>query len=248
MLSNAFLLNRNHRSYIQTGQGKLATIHWYDMLLVFGIILLGVGLLRIDLTQNAIRDQQVLRDRGFVQTYSVDRISHNQTLLWGTKTTVTFSENTSQRSFMGSRSTYDYSPEYGANGQEIVQVVVDPENVALMDLQSALGFPFREVALTLFAVIVGSGLSVYGARQLFYRWQLSRRGELIAGHIVDVMKIRGENRLIFNIDYTFPAPDGQRLLHGKSTHIRTTLENRPLPQIGMPVAVLYLDEQHHQAL
>ena len=247
MLSNAFLLNRNHQSYVRTGQGKLATLHWYDMLLVFGIIVLGIGLLRIDLTLNAIRDQQILQDRGVVETYSVDKTSENQTI-WGTQTTVTFSENTALSAFMGNRSTYNYSPQFSENGEEVVDVVVDPENFALMNLQSALGFPVQEVALTLILIIVGVVLSVFGAKQLYFRWQLSRRGALIAGHIVDVMQLHGENRLIFNVDYTFPAPDNKRLLHGRSTHIRTTLENRPLPQIGMPVAVLYLDEKHHQAL
>lgn len=248
MLSNAFLLNREHHTYIETGHGKLATVYWYDILLALGLVIFAIGLLRIDLTRNAVRDWQILNDRGVVETYDVVSRSSMTEFLRGTRTTVTFTSENAIRSFTGSRSAYGYTPEFDANGQEIVHVVVDPENVALMSLQSAMGFPFYEVGLTLI-LIVGSSILVFiSGRELYYRWQLSRHGELIAGHIVDVLKLRGENRLVFKIDYTFPSPDGERILHGRSTHVRRTLENRPLPQKGMPVAVLYLDNKHHEAL
>ncbi len=81
------------------------------------------------------------------------------------------------------------------------------------------------------------------------RW-LAQRGEIIEGQLVKCSgRMTGGKGSYYKLtaDYQFCTPDG-RTVFGKQNASRNDLRRSTLPAPNTPVAVLYVDDQHHKLL
>lgn len=253
MLSNAFLLDQRHRSFIKTGTGKLQASLRDGLWLFVGILLLGIGLIRIDLTQTAIEDWRILEERGVVETFVVNSVSEERVFPNTQVYEVVFEGSFPDGgAFRATRTTDNYDRSFNETGSEVVRVIYDPPlesgSISRMEIESGFGFPLREVAITALFIVGGAGLSLYGIYRMVRYVQIQRQGELIPGKIMDVVKIHADQRVNFVIHYVFESPDSGTMLEGRATHSRRQLENRPLPRKGASVAVLYRNDHQFEVL
>ncbi len=246
MISNAFLLNQKHDSFIKTGHGKLSRSTWHVEWLIVGLAILLLGILRVNYSLTQIDQWRELDNNGIIATFPVSQVNESRSF-FGTEYNIAFGGEIGERNFSSNRSTDSYTPTF-EDSVEVVDVLYLPDDTLTMEIARGFSFPLRDVALTLSIFTVGLTIVLYSLRQLYYVVQLDRNGEVIGGHITGVSKRLAGTQLNMTISYVFPSPDDGKMIAGNSVHIREKPQNRKLPDIGMPVAVLYLNNDHHQAL
>lgn len=78
--------------------------------------------------------------------------------------------------------------------------------------------------------------------------QLAREGQLVRGELLRTRGTWHKSNYKLRVDYRFTPPDGDRPLQKSQTATRNDLKQKPRPEEGTPVAVLYKDRSHFKML
>jgi hypothetical protein len=119
-----------------------------------------------------------------------------------------------------------------------------PENARLVDnghsLRKATGISIICTIPALFFL----GFAVYFRRKV----RLARDGQLLSGKLLTCSgELDAENDYNVHATYHFVSPTGC-VIEGKMTACCNSLKDRPLPEPGTPIMVLYLSDGNYQLL
>ncbi len=121
----------------------------------------------------------------------------------------------------------------------------DPSTSRLMtDTQDNGTFLAVMGGLILAGALVGL---YYFLRQRSRNRRLQQDGQLVIGKIVEAKAVRVKAGNQLTIQYTFMSPEGGELGR-KESLVRNDLRNMPLPSIGTPVAVVYVNDKLYRLL
>lgn len=134
----------------------------------------------------------------------------------------------------------------GIQAGEIIEIVILPtqpmQSIIAGQNTPPWGYTLRGMGYLLAALAVGA----FGILQRRKQQQLQREGEVLTGEITALRRLQGENATTFDIEYVFQSPQNGETLSGTGNYV----QRDPLitPKIGMPLAVLYLNDQTYRAL
>jgi hypothetical protein len=79
---------------------------------------------------------------------------------------------------------------------------------------------------------------------------LAKEGKLVNGQVMtSKSSLEGEdNDFYLKLEYAFTSPETGKLTTGTAKEKREDLKGKELPAPGMPLAVLYRNDQHHKPL
>lgn len=123
---------------------------------------------------------------------------------------------------------------------QTVEVLYDPRNPTLSALQ---GYNENPSGILIFgivwnAIVFPAGFLVVW--QSMRSKQLARRGTVINGQLITIKGAKdSDDDYILSIEYSFHAPDTQKLHIERAKGKRNDLKEAKLPQPGTPVAVIY---------
>ncbi|HVO42961.1 MAG TPA: DUF3592 domain-containing protein [Aggregatilineales bacterium] len=100
-------------------------------------------------------------------------------------------------------------------------------------------------------VPVTIGLTIVQLRPIVIDRALARDGRVVQGKLLSRSgrMIKGKNRYFqVSVAYTFTSPTTGLAITGKQNATRNDLRDKPLPELGTPVAVLYVNDSRFKIL
>jgi len=252
MLADAFVLKKENRDWIDTQRYniRLLALPW----LFFGAVLLGVATLNFDTVVYEFDRIHALTTQGVTRSYTVTDVDRERDWL-GTYYEIDYrfdaDDTFSSRGSLHTRQNLNL-----VQGDTVrLQTDLEPQFFVYPPLPTADLFPLHwgalpvESLLRLFGfAIVGAAMLGIGLRQLYHYYRLTTQGTVIPATITHVTRMRRAAELVYTVRYEFTSPQTGDTRTGKGIHLRRELEYRPLPDEGMSVAVLYVNDGLHRAL
>lgn len=130
---------------------------------------------------------------------------------------------------------------------EIRYVRSNPQTATIKPLR-----PITAIASGLFALLWNAlviPVTFFAAANYRRQRRLSRYGHILLGEIVSCQG-RSDNEANFTLEisYRFRPPRAPRAIEGRESRLRNDLKDKPLPQSGTTVRILYLDPKNYSLL
>ncbi|MCU0497430.1 MAG: DUF3592 domain-containing protein [Anaerolineae bacterium] len=245
-MENVFLLHPENRDFLR-GQRRNFTTNGNTIMLLFPVIFGLAGLLFFGLgLQQYLADEQLKRDgvitRGIIDDLTIEEDSDDTdyyAFYW-------FEVNGVAYTRRASLNREQYADLEIGGGVEVIYLPTDPTTSRIV----GEGGPIWLIML------LGGGFALFGlfgsirvlSNMQAYR-RLSREGKLIKSQI-DRLTTRKDSDDDFYIKVAFTVidPVSGQTVQGQQEVMRTDLKNQPLPEVGTPLAVLYLNTRLYRVL
>lgn len=246
--NNPFLLHPEHVVFVNGSGKKLSESPFYALMAVMVTLLLGCGVFTVvSLDRKQADLAEALEQRGILTTATiVDRrtqadksISHFITYAF----TVESSDGTTatyQREQYVPKAIY----ERGIGAPLEVRFLPDDPSISRFNPHKP------DYGMTL--IFGGAFLAMLGLSGLFIWDYLSKKrlaesGKLIEGQFLSCQLSSVKNNFQMKTVYTFQSPSGKSIM-GKQTDICNHMRGQLLPEVGTPVAVLYVNDHLYKML
>jgi hypothetical protein len=106
-----------------------------------------------------------------------------------------------------------------------------------------IGFYILIVAWTGFAVGC-----VFALNHILRNLKLTAQGQLVPGRVVGAHISRSKSTYTLHLTYAFKSPTTGRTIQRKESAVRNDLRQTSAPAYGLPVRVLYVDDQTYRVM
>ena len=136
----------------------------------------------------------------------------------------------------------------GASESLVVRYVVDDPSVASIEPNRFTG-PLVMTAFTLLWTGITMTFAFMVFRELVKRIRLARHGQRIRGEIVRCSgSTDSDGDYSLTVRYRFRSPVSGAWIEGSDSQVRNDAKNDPMPAVGKPVQIVYLDDETYMAL
>ena len=141
---------------------------------------------------------------------------------------------------------YDIGSEIG-----VIYDPVNPQTVIVPGDSARSSFLIALSVMGLIFLLITVPVVIHLIRATLYDNKLQRSATILTGSLLTIAgQWHSGKNAHYNIiaRYEFTDPKTEQKRSQKTVFIRNDLHNRPLPPVGTPVAVAYLDENHYEML